>query len=165
VVADGSTIKAAVHDAAAGGALAVASGSGGPKAAVPSKPRFRHSSITWQLHSAAMARRDDAAAQLAAALSAKPIQEGQETGAAETADDDESGGLQVWLHHQYRMLVNSLETVLSRSNNQITRALHSFLLAVVICSNSPYLLLKNQIFKNGLEKPASLKLHIQYSNK
>ncbi len=95
VVADGSTIKAAVHDAAAGGALAVASGSGGPKAAVPSKPRFRHSSITWQLHSAAMARRDDAAAQLAAALSAKPIQEGQETGAAETADDDESGGLQV----------------------------------------------------------------------
>ena len=115
VASDVPTVGAAADDAAAGKAPAVASCTGEPRAAAPAplKPRFRHSSITWQLHSAAMARRDDAAAQLAAGLAAKPIEE--ETGTAETADDEESGGLQVRLRRLHHMLVKRQQKVPSRS--------------------------------------------------
>ncbi len=82
--------------------------------AAPSKPRFRHSSITWQLHSAAMARRDDAAAQLAAGLAAKPIEEEQEPEAAETADEEV--GLQMTeLNNPCCVFVSSLQLILTWS--------------------------------------------------
>ena len=118
-----TAVPAAKAPIAASEASVMVGASGGAQAAAappPSKPRFRHSSITWQLHSAAMARRDDGA-QPSAAPPAKPVEE-EEPGAAEAADHDESSMLPVRPCPRDRVLLCSRQTVIRAASAERSNA-------------------------------------------